>query len=85
MPPSPAQSLRQPMRAGKASAIPPLARSPHTGRPVADLWHVEHREREDLKRVLAYSAKGAADLQVYFDRGGASVANKPRGRDRVVP
>jgi hypothetical protein len=31
----------------------PLARSPHTGRPVADLWHVVHRERENLKRVLA--------------------------------
>ncbi len=85
MPPSPALWLRQPMKAGRASATPPLARSPHTGRPVADVWHVVHRERENLKRVLAYSAKGAADLQVYFDRGGASVANKPRGRDRVGP
>lgn len=62
---------------------PYLPSEPHTGRPVADLWHVVHRERENLKRVLAYSAKGAADLQVHFDRGGASVANEPRGRDQV--
>lgn len=32
---------------------PYLPSEPHTGRPVADLWHVVHRERETLKRVLA--------------------------------